>query len=150
MAGMFGREGESVNMKEYLSQAYRIDRMVKAKLEQVMALRELSANAAATLSDMPKPTAPNIHRMEDIICKMLDLESEINSDINALLDLKRDIMAAVRSVENEDCRTLLELRYLCFKSWIEIAEDLRFSKDHIFSLHRKALAAVRLTVKGVE
>ena len=139
-----------MSTKDYLSQAYRIDRMVKAKLEQVMSLRELSTNATATLSDMPKNATRNVHRMEDIICKMLDLETEINADIDALVDLKRDIMAAIKSVANEDYRTLLELRYLCFKSWIEIAEDLRFSKDHIFTLHRKALSAIKLTVNGVE
>ena len=136
--------------KDFLSQAYRIDRMVKAKLEQVMSLRELSTNATATLSDLPKNATRNVHRMEDIICKMLDLEAEINADIDALVDLKRDIMTAIKGVANEDYRTLLELRYLCFKSWIEIAEDLRFSKDHIFTLHRKALLAIKLTVNGVE
>ena len=136
--------------KEYLSQAYRIDRMVKAKLEQVRSLRELSMNAAATLSSTPPSGTRKVHRMEDIIAKMLDLESEINADIDALVDLKREIMATIKGVENEDYRTLLELRYLCFKSWNEIAADMRYNINSIFKIHRRALDKCKLAVKVVE
>ena len=139
--------------KEYLSQAYRIDRMVKAKLEQVLSLRELSTNASATLSHTPPSGTRNFHKMEDIIAKMIDLEAEINADINALVDLKAEIMQAIKAVDNEDHRTLLELRYLCFKPWNEIAADMRYNINSIFKIHRQALQnckPVKLAVKVVE
>ena len=136
--------------KDYLSQAWRVDRVINAKLAQVRSLRELATRATATWSEIPVTGSRNFQRMEDIIAKILDLESEINADVLNLVDLKRDIVATVKAVADEDCRTLLELRYLAFQSWGEIAEDMRFSKDHIFTLHRKALSAVKLTVKGME
>ena len=61
--------------KDYLSQAWRVDRMVSAKLEQVKALHLLAEKATATLSDMPRKPAPNTHRMEDIIVKIVDLDN---------------------------------------------------------------------------
>lgn len=33
----------------------------------------------------------NVHRMEDVICKIVTLEDEINAEIDRLVDLKRDI-----------------------------------------------------------
>jgi len=136
--------------KDYLSQAWRVDRVINAKLAQVRSLRELATRATATWSEIPVTGSRNFQRMEDVIVKILDLESEINADILNLVDLKRDIVAAIKAVEDEDLRTLLELRYLAFQSWGEIAEDMCFSKDHIFTLHRKALSAIKITVKGVE
>lgn len=128
--------------KEYLSQAWRIDRMVNAKLQQAQSLRNLSEKASATLSDTPPSNTPNPHRMEDIIIKMIDLEAEINADIDRLVDLKREIMRAIKAVEHEECRTLLELRYLCFMPWNDIAAEMQYSKDYMFELHRKALSVL--------
>lgn len=134
--------------KEYLSQAYRADRMVNAKLGQVQVLRELATKASSTLSDMPHSATRNTHRMEDIIVKIVDLKDEVQADIVRLVDLKRDIMFAIKNVMNPDHQTLLELRYLCFKSWGEIAEDLRYSKDYVFELHRKALDGIKLPAEN--
>ena len=136
--------------KDYLSQAWRIDRVINAKLAQVRSLRELATKATSTWSDIPPTGSRNFHRMEDIIVKILDLESEINADILSLVETKREIVHSIKAVNNEDYRTLLELRYLAFQSWDEIAHDLQYSKDHIFYLHRKALSEIKLTVKGVE
>ena len=130
--------------KEYLSQAYRVDRMITSKLQQVQSLRDLASRATSTLSDAPVGGSRNNHRMEDIIAKMIDLENEINGDIDRLVDLKRGIVAAIKSVPDPDHQVLLELRYLCFRSWGEIAADMRYSKDNIFKLHAKALAAISL------
>ena len=79
-----------MNAKEYLSQAFHIDQRINSKLEQVMKLRETSTKATATLSDMPRGDTPNVHRLEDTICKIIDLENEINHDIDRLVDLKRE------------------------------------------------------------
>ncbi len=130
--------------KEYLSQAWRVDRMVNAKLKQVRALRTQAELAVSIVSGMPVGGTRNTHRMEDIIVKLLDLESEINADIDKLVALKRDIVTVIRQVPNDDYRELLELRYLAFLPWGEVADDMRYNKDYIFALHRKALSAVNI------
>ena len=128
--------------QEYLSQAYRIDQRINSKLEQVKSMRELAAKATTTISDMPRSATPNIHRMEDTIAKMMDMEAEISADINALLDLKRDITAAIREVEDSTYRMLLELRYLSFKSWEEVAAELNYEKRYLIKVHGRALNKV--------
>ena len=40
-----------MTVKEYLSQAYRIDQRINSKLEQVASLRALATKATSTLSD---------------------------------------------------------------------------------------------------
>ena len=117
-----------MNAKEYLSQAMHIDQRINSKLEQVTRLRENAANCTATLSDMPRPDSPNKQRMEETICKIVDLEQEINADIDALVDLKAEARKAINAVTDPDQQLILELRYLCYKSWEEIARRLAIAK----------------------
>ena len=124
--------------KEYLSQAYRLDQRIDAKIEQVMSLRNLAAKATSTLSDAMPSGTRNVHRMEDIIIKIIDFENEINADIDRLVDLKREIMRVIKALPNPEYQTLLELRYLCFKSWEQIAIEMNYSIQHIYRLREKA------------
>ena len=131
-------------MKQFLSQAYQIDKRIDCKIEQVARLRELAAKATSTLSDLPGSATRNTHRMEDIIVKMIALENEINDDIDHLVDLKRNITRLIKSVDNIEYQRILELRYLCLKSWKEIGEDLGYSKTHVFRLHAEILESLSI------
>ena len=131
-----------MSTKDYLSQAYRIDQRINSKLAQVMSLHDLLSKATGTLSGAPKAATPNPHSMEDTIAKMVDLENEINEDIDALIDLKAEIMRQIKRVENTEYQTILELRYLCFKRWEEVSVELGYSIQHLFRLHDEALEAV--------
>ena len=128
--------------KEYLSQAYRIDQRINSKLEQIVSLRALATKATSTLSDTPPSGTRNINSMEGIIVKMVDLEDEINGDIDILVDLKREIMDIIKKINNPEQQTLLELRYLCFKTWEQIAVDMGYSMQHLFRIHDKILKGV--------
>ena len=128
--------------KEYLSQAYRLDQRINSKLEQVLSLRDLSTKATAAMSDIPGNGNRNTHRMQDIIGKIIDLENEINADIDQLVDLKREMVSTIKVVSDPECQTLLELRFLCFKTWEQIAVEMSYSIQHIYRLRDKALKMV--------
>lgn len=125
--------------KEYLSQAFSLDQRINCKLEQIARLRELAEKATQTLSDMPGSATRNTHRMEETIIKMIDLENEINDDIDKLIDIKRGITYLISVVTNPDEQILLELRYLCFKTWEQIAADTGYSIQNVYKLHSRAL-----------
>ena len=127
---------------EYLSQAYRLDQRINSKLEQVLSLRDLTTKATATMSDMPGGGSRNVYKMQDIIAKIIDLENEINADIDQLVDLKREMVTAIKSVTDPECQTLLELRFLCFKTWEQIAVEMGYSIQHIYRLRDKALKLI--------
>lgn len=135
-----------MNAKEYLGQAYRIDQRINSKIEQVSSLRELATKATATITDMPGAATPNVHRMADVVCKIVALEEEINAEIDRLVDLKAEIIGVIRRVENPEYQTLLELRYLCFYSWEEIAVAMSYNVRTIYRLHDLAVKCVSVPV----
>ena len=131
-----------MNAKEYLSQAFKIDNDINSKLEQVAALRELAIKATSTISDMPGSPNRNIHKMEDAIVKMVELEDEIYSDIHRLVEIKTDITRLIKRLSNRDQQLILEQRYLCFRPWEQIAVDLDFSIQHTFRIHDTAVKEI--------
>jgi hypothetical protein len=131
-----------VDAKAYLSQTYRIDKRINSKLEQIVSLRELATKATSTLNNTPVSGTRNVHSMEGIIAKMVDLEAEINRDIDTLVDLKREIVSVIKKISNPEFQTLLELRYLCFKTWEQISVDMGYSIQNAYKMHDRALEAV--------
>lgn len=128
--------------KEYLSQAFHIDQRISSKLSQVMRLREAATSCTATLSDMPRPDSPSRQQMADTICKIVDLEREINEDIDRLVDLKAEARRAINAVSDPDQQLILELRYLCYKPWNEIMTEFGYSEPTVYRLHGEALKKI--------
>ena len=123
--------------KKYLSQAFGLNQRIESKLNQIEELHNLAAKVTAAYSDMPK--SPNRDG-----CRIIDLESEINQDMLQLVELKKGIVRRIKAVENAELQVVLELRYLSYMRWEEIAIELGYGIDNVFRLHRKALAEIKI------
>jgi len=128
-----------MNAKEYLSQAYRLDRRINSKLEQVDNLRELSTKATASIHAERISGTKERSPMENAIVKLIDLEHEINADIDKLVDLKRELTAFIDKLVNSNHKTLLELRYLNGFTWDRVAGSMGYDVRWIYRLHGAAL-----------
>ena len=135
--------------KEYLGQAYRLDQRINSKLEQLESLNGLATKCTTTLTGMPKNPSRSTSLMADAVAKIVDLQAEINHDIDLLVDLKCELVKLIKNVDHSEYQTLLELRYLCFKTWEQIAVDMNYSIDNVYRIHRKALSTIRLP-KGIQ
>ena len=125
--------------KEYLSQAYRLDQRINSKLEQIASLNDLATKCTSTLTGMPRNPNRGSSTMADAVSKIVELQAEINRDIDRLVDLKCDMVRCIKAVDNTEHQTLLELRYLCFKTWEQIAVDMGYNVRHVYRLHDDAI-----------
>ena len=98
---------------------------------------------------MPRSSTPNVCRMEDIILKFIDTENEINAEIDQLVDLKREVRSVISQINHREYQTLLELRYLCFKTWDQIGDLMNYSTKYIFELHERALKKIKVPKKDL-
>lgn len=134
--------------KEYLGQAFHLDQRINTKLEMLSSLREMVTKTTGVMSDDVVSRTRNVHSMQDTIVKIVDMQTEINSDVDRLVDLKREIMHTIFDVRNTEYRTLLELRYICFNSWEDIALKMNCTVSNVFKLHSRALAHVKIPKSG--
>ena len=133
-----------MTIKGYLKQAYWLDRQINSKLEQLSALQDMVTKTTSVMNDDVVSHTRNVHSMQDVIGRIIDMQHEINDDIDRLVDLKQEIMQVIKSIQNPEYQTLLELRYLCFKSWDCIAEIMGYNVRHVYRVHNDAIQQVRI------
>ena len=133
--------------KEYLLQARYLDERIHSKIQQIESLNDLATSCSAVISDMPRNPNQGGSKMADAVIKIVTLQEEINQDINALVELKHQIMGVIKAVPNVEYQTLLEKRYLCFITWEQIAVDMKYSMQHIHRMHTAALKEIAVPTK---
>lgn len=133
--------------KDYLNQAYQIEKRIAAKVEQIESLRTVATKVTSTLSDVKVQSSQQTSRMENIIAKMMDLEEELKTDMDQLIAIKTEVMRTIRQVPDPELQLLLEKRYLCYEKWEDIAIDMNISIQHTFRLHGEALKKIEEILK---
>ena len=133
--------------KDYLNQAFQIEKRIAAKAEQIESLRTVVTKVTTTLSDVKVQSSLKVSRMEDTIAKMMDLEEELKTDMDELIAIKSEVMRAIRQVPDPEQQLLLEKRYLCYEKWEDISIDLGISVQHTFRLHGEALKKIEEILK---
>ena len=132
--------------KEYLSQALHLDHRIDSKIEQIASLNTLATKCTSAITGMPRNPSPSQSTMADAVCKIIDLQELLKKDLSALVDLKREIMGVINGIENDEYKTVLEKRYLCFLSWEQIAVDMGYEMSWLYRLHQRALEKVVVPV----
>ena len=132
-----------MNTKEYLSQAWYLDKRIKTKEKQLDWLKTHAPYVSPNLAEAAKKEVSIRSSVEEAVVRIAELEDDIAKAITEMIALKREITMVIRSVNSIECETLLEMRYLTFLSWSQIAAELNYSKDYVYHLHRKALGLVK-------
>ena len=125
-----------MNTKAFLSQARYLDMRITSKLKQMELLNELANTCTTVFTDMPRKPGGSVSRMEESVCK--------------IIDLKKDIMRVIKAVASPELQALLEKRYLCFLSWEQIAVDMGYSIQYAFRVHDRALDEAAVIIKRGE
>ena len=127
--------------KEYLQQAYWLDKRINAKIRQKEMLLATAQKVTPSMSFAPGKGKGR--DMAEIVARITDLENSINDDIDRLVDIKQEIRDCIAGVRDPRLQILLEMRYLCHESWRTIAGVLGYEEAQIYRLHGKALQMVK-------
>ncbi|MBS6596710.1 hypothetical protein [Ruminococcus callidus] len=130
--------------KEYMKQAQRLLRRIDRKQKEADVLRQkLSFPKSPAYSDLPKPVSPESHAVESGVSQILSLEEEVKTAKKELEALKAVFDTAIKAVTDTEHHDILAKRYLEFKDWNQIAEEMGYSKPSCYRLHREALAGMK-------
>jgi len=130
--------------KEYLSQAYYLDKRIKSRERQLEALKAHAVYAGPIYDEKVSASPSCRSAMESAAVRIVELEKEIQSQIEELVSLKSEIEKAIHSIGNDQYETLLEMRYLAFMGWKEIAARLGYSGKYVYEVHGRALELVSI------
>ncbi|MDR1574146.1 MAG: hypothetical protein LBS24_07540 [Clostridiales Family XIII bacterium] len=126
--------------KEELKKIRKMNYLINQMHETVDVLRARLLGSRSVPDDVrvqnslkhPDPAA-------DRLAKIIDLENMINESIDYSVDLKRDAMATIMKMQNEDQKSILIARYFNGRKWDEIAEDMSYHVQRVYQIHGEAL-----------
>ena len=127
------------NVKDYLGRVYRTNEFINTKEDQLNYLRDMSVKTTSIINASGVRNSSNENKKEIILCKIVDLEQDLLTEINTVIDLNKEVSGAIKRVEDPDYRLILECRYLNHLTWSNIAEQLGFTPQWVNVLHNRAL-----------
>lgn len=130
--------------KEYMEEADRLRRRIRRKENEILSLRNRAEGMTGMGNgDMPKTASPDPHKMEVAVCKIMELEQEVQ-EIQAKLDQMVSAFKDSMSVlTDSDMKDLLTKRYIEFKPWKVIFREMGYSKSNGFRIHQQALSLIK-------
>ena len=129
--------------KEYMQQAYFLDKRINSLVRQVNNLWDQATNISQVLSDMPHNPNKEGSKLENKIVDICDLTDEIRKQTEKLKKLRKEMMAVVSNVPDPEYQLILQEKYFEMLTWEDIASDLNRSVRSAQLLHGKALEEVQ-------
>ena len=124
--------------REQLKGIRLADQRINSKLDKIEQLRSLAERTTTLMTGMPRCVGDQ-DKYNAIICRIWALEKEIDADIDAFAEMHRAASDAIDALENERERIVLEMRYLCYRSWGRIAREMEIPERTVYWLHGQAL-----------
>lgn len=134
-----------MTVKEYLSQAYRLDQRIKSNIRQKENLEQMRFGIASPgfeehFNASKNTDAPFVKTLE----KIMEFEILIEEETELLVQLQKQIWTVILKVDNPDERVVLQERYIHNCSWPKIADMLNADETTVRRWHNKALAKISL------
>ena len=135
--------------KTFLLRGRKAKGLIAAKHERIESWRSLASSITVELK--PDSGGSSMYKqslVENAAYNIVDLENEILAEIEALVNIEKEIHAAIELFVTDDrYKAVLELRYLNGYSWRSIGARLYYGEDWVCRLHGAALAEMRQTAR---
>ena len=128
--------------KEYLCQAYKMDKRIRILQGKVDKLRSALEYHSPSLDS--GGGGGNSDKMPDTISKIMEYEQHAAQLQTAYVDKYIEIDRAIHSVEDDTMREVLERRYLLYQKWEQIAQEMHKDIRWIYRLHGRALDCIKI------
>lgn len=137
--------------KEYLLKVQKLDMVINQKIKELDDLRDMSTSVGSIdyskerVQISPSGNAPFVGLIE----RINDLNAEINAEIDAFVDEKHRIINQIQGLTNINHIALLYKRYIEFKKFEIIADEMNFTYQYAIELHGYALADFQITYENL-
>ena len=111
--------------------------------DELQALRERAAGCGKAFDGVPG-TASDGQSLPRAVESILKAQQELECQINVCGAIRREVVAAIGTVQNAKDQDILRRRYLLGHTYEQIAEDVFFDERHVRRRHKAAVQALRL------
>lgn len=129
--------------KAILLEYRAIERRFNRLIDEKAAWNAKSTATTSSFSDMPR-SGGGSDKIQTTVEKIIEIEEKLDHEIDALVDLRNRIEAAVEKLEDGRLRDVMRYRYIDGMKWEQIAVEMHYSYMQVCRLHGKALLEIML------
>ena len=132
-----------MDAKTFLSQVKKLDLQIKNKLIEKQQWKDIALGITANMDGERVQSSGGKSKMADAIEKCVDMEAEIDSLVDKLIDVKKEVVQTIEQLENPYDYDLLHKKYIQFMTFEQIAEYYGREYTTITTAHGRALKNVQ-------
>lgn len=133
---------EKMNAEKFLRQYQECRRRIARLEERIQVLDDLASHITPEMSSERVQSSHPPDKLGQLIARKVDIQTEIMGEIDAALDSMAEIEAVINQIEPVGYQQILQKRYIALETWEGIAEDLSYSPQWLYVLHKRALVEV--------
>jgi septation ring formation regulator EzrA len=134
--------------KEYLKQVEKLDVRIRNKLIEQRQWRDIALGITANTEGERVQSSGAKSKMADAIGRCVDMESEIDSLIDNLVDLKKEVIQTIEQLDSAVEYDVLHRRYIQFQDLQDIADHYGKEYGWATTTHGRALKNVQCILDG--
>lgn len=125
-------------VQHYLRSAWFYQKKADFLNEKIMVLRSKATKMTTSFQDVPSFGGFEDHKQQ-IIADMVDLEREYKKTHQQCRNKLQEIAFFINQLESFQERIVLQMRYLYFENWQDIALRLNYEERQIYRIHGRGL-----------
>ena len=125
--------------KTYLKKIRLLDDLINDGIEELAQLDALLKKVTAAMGGEVVSASKNPDKMTDILHKIDKLRKKLNRNVDNYVDKKQEAADLLSQVENPVHYTILHSRYVLYRTWEQIAEEIGYTYQWTCQLHGVAL-----------
>ena len=129
-----------------LNRGYRAKERIAARQKRIEEWRQIAESITANPENASSGGGYPTSKTENCVVAIMTLQEEIKDEIMEIADFERQIIKEL--VADLNFKTVLELRYLSYLRWEEIAVRMNYTFRWTQELHRRALLALQEAAKA--
>lgn len=132
----------SEKAKKYLKQIEKLDRRLARELRNLDKLRSSAEYHSPSFEGGGSGGSGD--RLSESVSRIIEQEERVQQLTDTYTRKFLEIEQAIKAIGNDKQEEVLELRYLHYKKWEEIASIMKYSLENVYKLHGKALQKITL------
>lgn len=92
-------------------------------------------------------TTPTNNQMVNFAIEIDDLETLIRKIKQESIEICKDIIKTISTLDNDTYQTILHRRYILLQPWEDIANEMGYSLQWVYLTHCEALAELKILNK---
>lgn len=125
------------NANTYLNQLRLLDVQIQQREKELVRLREDAESITAKVSE--RVQASTSDKLAEDVANVVDIETEISRKKAELIITRHIVIDKIHELKNPILGEILYKRHVEYKSYKEIAAELKYNVSYVRQLHSKAL-----------